>query len=70
MNKFNFKSNKKLYSMTSQDIFTQMTELFNQFTVNHNGTSKAAKMRARKDIGDLKKLVTEYRKASVEESKA
>ena len=35
----------------------------------HNGTTKAAKGRARKAIGELKKLVTDYRKESVNESK-
>ena len=54
---------------TSQEVFEQMVELFGQFETEHNGSSKAAKTRARKHIGELKKLVTEYRKLSVEESK-
>jgi len=54
---------------TSQEVFEQMQELFVSFEENHNGTTKAAKSRARKHIGELKKLVTEYRKLSVEESK-
>jgi len=54
---------------TSQELFEQMKELFTQFEGEHNGTTKAAKSRARKAIGELKKLVTEYRKVSVEESK-
>ena len=54
---------------TSQEIFEQIQDLFSQFEENHNGTTKAAKSRARKHIGELKKLVTEYRKVSVEESK-
>lgn len=54
---------------TSQEVFEQMVELFNQFESEHNGSSKASKTRARKHIGELKKLVTEYRKLSVEESK-
>ena len=29
---------------------------------------KAAALRARKNLGDIKKLVTEYRKASVEQT--
>ena len=40
-----------------------------QFETEHNGTSKASKSRARKAIGEIKKLVTDYRKASVEENK-
>ena len=55
--------------MTSQELFDQMSQLWTQFEAEHNGTSKAAKGRARKAIGDLKKLVTEYRAASVAESK-
>jgi hypothetical protein len=54
---------------TSQEIFEQMKDLFTQFEADHNGTSKAAKSRARKSIGEIKKLVTDYRKLSVEESK-
>ena len=53
----------------SQELFEQMSTLWESFVTSHNGTSKAAKGRARKSIGDLKKLVTEYRKVSVEENK-
>ena len=54
---------------TTQEIFEQNQDLYSQFEDNHTGTTKAAKSRARKAIGEIKKLVTEYRKASVEESK-
>jgi len=53
----------------SQEIFEQIQDLFSQFEENHNGTTKAAKSRARKAIGEIKKLITDYRKASVEENK-
>jgi|TARA_A200000159_G_scaffold159287_1_gene177724 hypothetical protein len=53
----------------SQELFEQIKELFVQFEDEHNGTSKASKSRARKAIGEIKKLVTDYRKASVEETK-
>lgn len=53
----------------SQELFDQMKDLFSQFEAEHNGTTKAAKSRARKAIGELKKLITEYRKQSVEEAK-
>ena len=53
----------------SQELFEQIKELYSQFESEHNGTSKAAKSRARKAIGEIKKLVTDYRKASVEENK-
>jgi hypothetical protein len=54
---------------TSQELFDQMKDLFVEFEENHNGTTKAAKGRARKAIGEVKKLVTEYRKESVAEGK-
>jgi hypothetical protein len=55
------------FMANSQEIFEQITELYTQFEAEHNGTTKAAKSRARKAIGEIKKLVTDYRKASVEE---
>ena len=53
----------------SQELFEQIKELFIEFETEHNGSSKAAKSRARKAIGEIKKLVTDYRKASAEENK-
>ena len=53
----------------SQELFEQIKDLFVQFEDEHNGSSKAAKSRARKAIGEVKKLVTDYRKASVDENK-
>jgi|TARA_R110001592_G_scaffold219428_2_gene473568 hypothetical protein len=59
--------------MTSHELFTKMEVLWNEFNDNHSKFSekgnKAAATRARKSVGELKKLVTEYRKASVGESK-
>jgi len=59
--------------MTSQELFTQMEVQWNEFNENHSKFAekgnKAAATRARKSIGEIKKLVTEYRKASVTESK-
>jgi hypothetical protein len=37
--------------------------------MENSGTTKASQQRARKAIGLVKKLVTDYRKASVAESK-
>ena len=51
------------------EIFEQIHNLYQTFEKEHHGNSKASKVRARKAIGELKKLVTEYRKASVEENK-
>ena len=56
--------------MTTQELFEQMQGLWNEFSTEHSKTSKAAHGRARKAVSDLKKLVTEYRKASVAEDKA
>ena len=52
-----------------EDIYNQMKELWDAFEENHQAHSekgnKAAGGRARKAICEIKKLVTEYRKASV-----
>jgi hypothetical protein len=53
----------------SNELFEQIKDLFVEFETNHNGTTKASKGRARKAIGEIKKLVTDYRKSSVEENK-
>ena len=60
--------------MASRDeLYGQLNDLWEQFQENHRAHSekgnKAAGGRARKAIGEIKKLVTEYRKASVAESK-
>jgi len=47
-----------------------MSELWNNFQECHNGTTKKSQQQARKAIGELKKLVTDYRKCSVQEEKA
>ncbi len=58
---------------TSNELYIQLNELWEDFQENHRAHSekgnKAAGGRARKSIGEIKKLVTEYRKASVSESK-
>ena len=59
--------------MSSAELFAQMKEQWDAFGADHNKFvekgNKAAGGRARKAIGEIKKLVTEYRKASVAESK-
>ena len=55
--------------MTKQEIFEQIGALYQTFITEHAGTTKASQQRARKAIGGIKKLITEYRKASVAESK-
>jgi hypothetical protein len=55
--------------MNKQELFEQMQALWVTFEAEHNGTTKASQGKARKAIGELKKLVTDYRKASVEADK-
>ena len=60
--------------MSTDKLYNEIKELFEQFEENHitfseKGT-KAAGGRARKAIGEIKKLVTGYRQASVSESKS
>ena len=56
--------------METKEIFEKIDALYESFKVEHNGSTKAAHGRARKALGEIKKLVTEYRKASVAEDKA
>ena len=58
----------------SSEIYNTINDLFEEFQENHRkfeekGT-KAAGGRARKAIGEIKKMVTAYRQASVSESKS
>ena len=59
--------------MTTLELFDQMKTTWTEFEENHlkftEKGNKAAATRARKSIGDIKKLVTEYSKESVNESK-
>ena len=57
----------------SSELYNQINDLYESFQENHRkfeekGT-KAAGARARKAIGEIKKKVTGYRKASISESK-
>jgi hypothetical protein len=60
--------------MSTKNMFQQMEELWESFKEEHHKFidkgNKSAGTRARKNIGEIKKLVTEYRKSSVEESKS
>lgn len=53
-----------------QQIFETMKALFVKFEEEHNKSTKVSQKNARTHIGDLKKLVTDYRQASVEETKS
>ena len=58
---------------TRDELYGQLNDLWEDFQENHRANTekgnKAAGGRARKANGEIKKLVTEYRKASVEENK-
>ena len=60
--------------MSCKNVYTEIKSLWEEFESNHESFSdkgnKAAGARARKAIGGIKKLVTDYRKASVEDSKS
>ena len=55
--------------MTKEELYQQITNLFNEFTVGHNSKFKKGAGDARKALGAIKKLITPYNKASVEEGK-
>lgn len=52
-----------------EQLFEELSQLWATFESNHNDTTKASDGRARKSLGEIKKLVTAYRKASVESNK-
>jgi len=53
-----------------QEIYENLKALWEQFDANHNKTTKKSNAEARKALGEIKKLVTAYRAASVEAEKA
>ena len=55
--------------MSKQEIYEQLKTLWEQFETEHNGTTKVSDSRARKALGEVKKLITPYRAASTEEGK-
>jgi len=55
--------------MSTQELKEQIDTLYETFSIEHSGKSKAAHGRARKALGGIKKLISDYRKASVAEDK-
>ena len=51
--------------METQELFERLEVLFETFRIEHSGKSKAAHGRARKALREIKKLIPDYRKASV-----
>ena len=55
--------------MTSQELHDKMVEVLETLTIEHHKTAKAAHGRARKALGEIKKLTKDYRAASIAEDK-
>ena len=59
--------------MSTENLYNELNNLWEDFQENHRSFdekgNKAAAGRARKAIGSIKKLVTEYRQASVDETR-
>ena len=55
--------------MTKQEVYEQLKALWLDFESNHAATTKVSDTRARKALGEIKKMVTPYRNASVEDAK-
>jgi len=56
--------------MTKQEIFETIEENFNTLAENNSGSTKASQQRARKAAGEIKKLITPYKKANMEATKS
>ena len=59
---------KKIMSL-KQELFDQIAEHFAVLQENNEGSTKASQARARKAAGEIKKLITPYKKANREEVK-
>ena len=55
--------------MTKNEIFEIIEINFNILAENNSGTTKASQARARKAAQAIKRVITDYKKASVAESK-
>jgi hypothetical protein len=52
------------------ELFEQIAEQFNILAENNAGSTKASQARARKAAGEIKKLITPYKKANMEATKS
>lgn len=55
--------------MTKNEIYQELEQLWTTFATEHAGTKKVNGGRARKALGEMKKLITPYRQASTAEGK-
>ena len=64
------KLTKKRKPMSAkQELFEQIAEQFAILQENNEGSTKASQARARKAAGEIKKLITPYKKANMDETK-
>lgn len=54
---------------STEETFKEMEKMWEDFKTNHYSDTKVSNKRARKSIGELKKVITEYRKVSVQQEK-
>ena len=55
--------------MNKDELFSAIAENFAILEENNSGTTKASQARARKAAGEIKKLITPYKKANMDEVK-
>jgi hypothetical protein len=55
--------------METNETYTKLSELWNEFSIEHSKPSKAAHGRARRALTEVKKLISVYKKSSVAEDK-
>lgn len=55
--------------MKKEELFQELEKLWESFAEEHAKTTKKSDQQARKALGEIKKLITPYRKASVDEAK-
>ena len=56
--------------MNTQELFEQISRLYETAKTNHEDKTKKAHATARKAFSEMKKLIAAYNKASVVEGKA
>ena len=52
------------------ELFDQIAEQFSILQGENGGSTKASQVRARKAAGEIKKLITPYKKANMDEVKS
>jgi|TARA_R110000803_G_scaffold45360_2_gene95588 hypothetical protein len=52
------------------ELFEQIAQQFTVLQDNHSGATKASQAKARKAAGEIKKLITPYKKANMDAVKA